>query len=118
MRQTKKAKPGWLARLVFPVFPSLFEPQFWVRFSGSYGLSLSKTRLKSHRFSKLKLHDQCQILQLMLKDWQRATGHFDATGSIQSRLRGYPIPTAHQEHLQQLGCLAGIDHATLQQIAP
>ena len=53
----------------------------------------------------------------MLKDWQRATGHFDATGSIQSRLRRHPVPTAHQEHLQQLGSFTRVDHSTLQEIA-
>jgi hypothetical protein len=54
----------------------------------------------------------------MLKDWQRATGHLDATGSIQSRLGRNPITTTHQKHLEQLGGLAGIDHPTLQEIAP
>jgi hypothetical protein len=55
IRQTKKAKPGWLARLVFPVFPSLFEPQFWVRFSGSYGLLLSKNSFEKSPLFKAKI---------------------------------------------------------------
>src|SRR5262249_49423013 len=74
--------------------------------------------LKSHRFSELKLHDQCQILQLMLKNWQRAPGHLHATGSIESRLGGNPIATAHQENLQQFSGFARIDHSALQKIAP
>jgi len=87
-----------------------------MRFSGCY--CTVKNPFEKSPLFKAELHDQCQILQLMLKDRQRATGHLDATGSIQSRLRGYPIPTAHQEHLQQLGGLTGVDHSTLQKIAP
>ena len=54
----------------------------------------------------------------MLKDWQRAAGHFYTTSGIQSRLRGNPVAPAHQENLQKLGRFAGIDHPTLQEIAP
>jgi len=93
-----KQKPGWLTRLFNSdredsvtrsgqIFKIFLSPRTW-------------PDLKSHHFSRLKLHDQCQVLQLQLKDWQRATGHLNPTSCIQSRLRGNPVAPAHQENLQ------------------
>jgi hypothetical protein len=111
----EKRKAGLVGPARLPCFPEPDRPKFKVRFQ--VVTATSKNPFEKSPLFKAELHDQCQVLQFMLKNRQRATGHFHATGSIQSRLRGNPIPTAHQEHLQQLSRFARIDHPTLEKIA-
>lgn len=47
------------------------------------------------------LHHHCQVLQFVLQDRQRTSGHFDAACRIDCRDLRNSIPPAHQEHLQQ-----------------
>ena len=42
----------------------------------------------------------------------------NAAGRVQRSLGRNPIPTAHQEDLEQFGRLVGVDHAPLEQIVP
>jgi hypothetical protein len=44
----------------------------------------------------------------MLKDGQRAPGHFDTAGRVESGFGRNSISTPHQKHLQEFGSLAGV----------
>jgi hypothetical protein len=64
------------------------------------------------------LHDQSQILELVLQNRQRAPGHFHSANCVSCRLRRDSVAPAHQENLYQLRRLAGIGQAPLQQVIP
>jgi hypothetical protein len=64
------------------------------------------------------LHNQRQVLKLLLQDRYGATRTFHPERCIQGGLWRHPIAPTHQENLQKLGGLAGIDHPTLQKIIP
>ena len=85
-----------------------------------FGQSFYPSSISRPRMSKLckLLHHQRKVLQFILQDRQGAPRHFHAARRVQRRLGRNPIAAPHQEDLQQFGSLVGVDHATLQQIAP
>jgi hypothetical protein len=93
----QKQKPGWLTRLFNSDQDSLVLPFGQI---SNFLVTAYLAQLEKSPLLKANLHDQCQVLQLQLKDRQRATSHFYATSCIQSRLRGDPVAPAHKKHLQ------------------
>jgi len=64
------------------------------------------------------LHNHSQVFEFVLQHGQSAASHFDTACSVKGGLGRDPVAASHEKNLQQFGRLIGIDHATLQQIAP
>jgi len=68
---------------------------------------------KALRFAT-KLHHQRQVLEFQLQHGHGAPGHFYSADGIHGCLGRNAVTSAHEEHLNQFGCLAGVNQAPLE----